>query len=200
MNLKKYIWRPPNVSLPQNIFMKHKVLQNLDQIDERLDALFNRLKDYPDEVLNQKPSEEEWSAMNILHHLMRSERLSHGYIRKKLSFNPKLKKSNIGTAWRSWILNAYLKFPMKFKAPDAVSEVHFPEYSTLQEVHDQWKQQRHQMKSYLEDLPEHIFDKELYKHPFAGRMTIRGMVDFFGGHFERHAKQIDRTLEKITSS
>jgi hypothetical protein len=56
------------------------------------------------------------------------------------------------------------------------------------------------MKSYLEDLPEHIFDKELYKHPFAGRVTIRGMVDFFGGHLERHAKQIDRTIAKVTAS
>jgi hypothetical protein len=180
--------------------MKHKVLQNLDKIDDQLQDLFDRLGSYPNEVLNKKPSEDDWSAMDNLHHLMRSERLSYGYIRKKLSFNPKLKKANLSTAWRSWLLSTYLRFPMKFKAPEAVAEEHFPEYSTLQEVSEQWKQQRLQLKSYLEDLPEHVFDKELYKHPFAGRVTIRGMVDFFGGHLERHSRQIDRALDKLKAS
>lgn len=180
--------------------MKHKVLQNLDTMDTQLHALFDRLKVYPDEILNKKPSEGEWSPMDNLHHLMRSERLSQGYIRKKLSFNPKLKKANLRTAWRSWLLSTYLKFPMKFKAPQVVSEEHFPEYSSLQEVSEQWKQQRHQLKSYLEDLPEHLFDKELYKHPIAGKVTIRGMVDFFGGHMERHSRQIDRALAKLNGA
>lgn len=180
--------------------MKHKVLQNLDKIDTQLQALFDRLEQYSDELLNQKPAEGEWSPMDNLHHLMRSERLSQGYIRKKLSFNPKLKRANLSTAWRSWLLSTYLRFPMKFKAPEAVAEEHFPEYSSLKDVRDQWQQQRQQLKSYLEDLPEHIYDKELYKHPFAGRVTIRGMVDFFGGHLERHSRQIDRALAKLKAA
>ncbi len=177
--------------------MKQKVLQNLEQMNLYLEAIFEKLQPYPDEQLNQKPSKGEWSAMNVLHHLMRSERLSHGYIRKKLSFNPTLKKANLGTAWRSFLLNGYLKFPLKWKAPEGVSEVHFPEYSTLEEVKSQWRQQRLQLKSHLEELPDHLFDKELYKHPFAGRVTIAGMVHFFHGHMIRHNKQIDRTLVKV---
>lgn len=177
--------------------MKQKTLQILEKSDAFLDDMLEKLKDYPDEILNRKPSPGEWSAMNVLQHLMRSERLSYGYVRKKLSYNPKLKRANIGTAWRTFLLDNYNRFPMKWKAPAAVSEEHFPEYGTLDEVKDQWRQQRHQLKEYLEGLPDHIFNKELYKHPIAGRVTIVGMINFFNGHMIRHNKQIDRTLAKL---
>ncbi len=177
--------------------MKQKVINNLNQIDARLEALFQKLGAYDNDLLNKKPAEGEWSPMDVLHHLMRSERLSHGYIRKKLSYNPNLKKAGLGANWRAFLLSAYLKLPLKWKAPAVVSEEHFPEYSTLQEVSEQWRQQRHQLKQHLEELPGHLFDKELYKHPFAGKITIAGMIDFFGGHMERHSKQIDRALEKL---
>lgn len=178
--------------------MKQKVLHKLDQIDTKLDELLESLKGFSDETLNQKPSSDEWSAMNVLHHLMRSERLSHGYIRKKLGYNPTLKKANLITTWRSFILSTYLKTPFKWKAPQAVSEEHFPEYSSLEEVSQQWRQQRYALKSHLKDLPDHLFNKELYKHPFVGRITLDGMIYFFGAHMDRHSRQIERTLKKVT--
>ena len=54
--------------------MKQKTLQILEKSDAFLDDMLEKLKDYPDEILNRKPSPGEWSAMNVLQHLMRSER------------------------------------------------------------------------------------------------------------------------------
>jgi hypothetical protein len=44
-------------------------------------------------------------------------------------------------------------------------------------------------------LPDHLYDKEIYKHPFAGRLSLMGMVDFFEHHFRRHREQMRRALK-----
>jgi len=84
--------------------------------------------------------------------------------------------------------------PFKFKAPEAVNE-QLPERSSFWDIAKQWKQQRIDFKNYLNELPEDILKREIYKHPFAGRLGLKGMLVFFDTHFERHGKQIDRILK-----
>ncbi len=174
--------------------MNQKTAEQLERIDAKLQQLLEKLRSYSDEVLNKKPTPDSWSVLQVMHHLMLAENLSGKYVQKKLSFNPKLEKTNWSTAWRMLVLRSYNYLPIRLKAPANVSSENLPEQSTLSETSEKWLTQRRQLRDYLATLPDDIFDKEVYKHPIAGRLSLLGMLTFFEGHFDRHLAQINRIL------
>jgi hypothetical protein len=172
--------------------------KHLDSLDKELDELLEYLRPYTDEMLNTRPGPGRWSALQVMHHLMKTEALSLQYVRKKLSFNPRLKRAGFLTASRSFLLDIYFRLPFKFKAPEVVSEASLPENSSFEEVHVQWLDLRRQLREFLAGLPGDTLGREIYRHPFAGRLSGRGMIRFFSGHFMRHKKQIERTIQAVT--
>lgn len=171
--------------------------RRLDLLDAELLKLLKELEAHSDDTLNRLPPGGGWSALQVMQHLMRSEMLSRKYLEKKLSFQPELKNAGIITGLRGRLLNFYLRAPMKFKAPDNVNENSFPARVDFSELADQWLEERRTLRRFLEQQPADLFDKEVYRHPFAGRLSIAGMVHFFDGHFRRHRGQIRRTLAEI---
>lgn len=166
-------------------------------LQEQLQALFSELERYPHDVLNASPAPGKWSVMQVLQHLLRSESLSLAYLQKKWSYDPKLKPATFRTRWREFILTSYLGVPIKFKAPKGVNEEHFPEESDFASTRKQWLETRKAMEAFLNELPEEVFAREFYRHPIAGRITLKGMLGFFASHTSRHQGQIKKTLEKI---
>lgn len=173
-----------------------KVDKKLQKLDANLTLLLEVLKDYSEETLNKKPAEDKWSVMQVMHHLMLAEGYGQSYVQKKLSFNPELKKAGFVAAWRRLLMNTYIKFPIKINAPAPVSGENLPAYSSFWETAKKWKQQRQELRELLETFPPSHFEKEIYKHPFAGRLTLFGLLDFYDGHFARHRKQINKILKK----
>lgn len=173
-----------------------KVAKKLQRLDDDLTLLLEVLKDYSEKTLNKKPAEGQWSVMQIMNHLILVEGYGQKYIEKKLSFNPELKKAGFPVMMRTLLMKTYLKFPFKVKAPEAVSGDNLPEYSSFWETAKKWKQQREGLRTMLENMPLEHFDKELYKHPLAGKLTLIGLLEFNEGHFARHKKQINKILRK----
>lgn len=190
----------------QNVILKNEhpafemnlsIESKIDKLDQHLLDLLQYLKGFTNDQLNGKPAPEAWSALQVCHHLLKTEELSLAYIKKKLSFEPKLKVANMATKMRLKLLKTYLNTPMKYKAPNNVSTEVLPAYSTLPELESKWLALRADLKSYLKNLPADLFDKEVYKHPFAGRLSLEGMIYFFEEHFLRHLKQIKKTLVRV---
>ena len=172
-----------------------KLTEQLTELDAQLTALFKEMEGYTEAQLNAKPSENAWSATQVMHHLMLSEKYSVQYCRKKLSFNPKLKKANWRTNLSYYLLDFYLWLPVKIGAPKMIATPMLPVHSTLPDIKKEWAILRKDLHLFIKETPAELFDKELYKHPLIGRMTIGGMVHFFQGHFKRHHRQIKRTLK-----
>lgn len=177
--------------------MNTKTTQRLQQLNASLEDLFRQMEAYSDERLNTPPAPGKWSALQAMHHLLLSEGYSQAYVEKKLSFKPRLKKAGLVERGRVLLLQCYLNAPFKFKAPTAVADENLPTDTTLAATKEQWLNQRQKLVAQLESYPPELFTMALYKHPFAGRMTLSGMLAFFQAHFNRHRKQIERTLEAI---
>ncbi|MCB0619645.1 MAG: DinB family protein [Saprospiraceae bacterium] len=176
----------------------HPSLQDpLQELDAELAQLLAELKNYTHQQLNSIPSPGSWSAIQVMHHLLIAEELSFKYLQKKLSFNPSLQKANWRTRLRQSFLAFYLHTPIKFKAPKGVSTPAFPREATLIDTAKRWTSNREALAEYLNELPPEILDKEAYRHPIAGRLTVKGMLSFFRDHFDRHRKQINRTLDTV---
>jgi uncharacterized damage-inducible protein DinB len=168
----------------------------LDRIDHKLEKMISDLEQRPTEALNQAPYPGAWSPLQVLYHLVLAEKLSLGYIKKKLSYNPELPKADWRARLRTSVLNAYLKSPLKQKAPANVNESNFPDDLSLEQITKDWRAMRQELRSYLEGLEPELFSRQVYKHPLSGRMSLAGMLSFFENHFDRHHKQIQRALAK----
>ncbi len=169
--------------------------KQLNQLDEKLNKLLADLENYSTEQLCKKPTPDSWSAIQVLHHLILSEKYSRMYCEKKLSFNPKLKKVGIGTAIRTKFVNFYLNSPFKAPAPKMISGDVLPTEDTLANVREIWLAERINLAKFIQELPQEYTDKEIYKHPLGGRLSIDGMMQFFDAHFRNHEKQIYRALK-----
>lgn len=177
--------------------MDKKSKAHLKSLDTKLALLLRDLKNYSDAKLNERPSDDDWSVLQIMQHLMKAEAGAVAYVKKKLSFNPELKDANLVSGFRSMFLNLSLSSPIKIKAPSAVSGENLLTDLTFWDVAKQWKQQRKELEEYMKSLPDELYQKELYKHPLSGKITLTGMLSFFNTHVDRHTKQIKRTLKKV---
>lgn len=177
--------------------MDKKTKIHLKNLDQKLTNLLRDLKNYSDAKLNEQPSSNEWSVLQIMQHLMKAESGSVMYVKKKLSFEPELAEAGVLSSFRSVFLNIALSSPIKIKAPAQISGEALSTDFTFWEVAKQWKMQRKELAIYLESLPEDFYRKDLYKHPLSGKMTLAGMLSFFNKHVDRHTRQIQRTLKKI---
>ena len=65
------------------------------------------------------------------------------------------------------------------------------------EVLKRWKDNRAELQEFLDNLPSHLLKTELYKHPFAGKMSLKNMLVFFNLHFKRHRKQLNKVLKEV---
>lgn len=166
----------------------------MDRLNRTRKALFDELARYEHEALNRVPAPGQWSAIQVIHHLLLAEEQSLGYLRKKLSQPSVIPRTSLLSRWRTFLLWFYLATPLKFKAPASVGDEVLPESSSLLEVEERWQLLRQNMTTFLGSLPADLLLKEVYKHPFAGRLPLTSMLDFFYWHFVRHYQQIMRTL------
>lgn len=171
------------------------ILQKNNAYTHTVTALLDKMQAYSETVLNRRPADGGWSAMQTIHHLILSEELSLAYVRKKLGFNPELDAVGLGAWWRSFLLWLSLSSPLKFKAPAAISKENLPEYASLPDSRERWLRVRAEWAEFFEKMPDALSDKEVYKHPRAGKISWGGMLWFFETHFKRHRKQMMRAVK-----
>ncbi|MFN0035986.1 MAG: DinB family protein [Saprospiraceae bacterium] len=174
--------------------MKEKILAANARYSAQVGALLNELAPLDDELLNRKPADGGWSAMQTLHHLILVEENSMAYIRKKLSFNPTFEKAGMGAWGRMVLLRITLRSPFKFSAPKSAGNEQIPDTALLEEARARWQKIREEWSEFFENLPADLADKAAYKHPRAGRLNWMQMLGFFSVHFERHRGQVRRAV------
>ncbi|MEL6277183.1 MAG: DinB family protein, partial [Bacteroidota bacterium] len=69
-----------------------------------------------------------------------------------------------------------------------------PKQASLAATLQEWRKVRQELNDYLKELDSDLFKKQVYKHPFSGRISIDGMLAFFLAHFQRHRKQALRAV------
>ena len=175
---------------------RSQLITQVQDLDTELNQLFQSLRPYSHEALNQSPKPGAWSTTQVLHHIMLSERYSQKYCEKKLSFEPQLGKAGWQDSLRSKLVAWYLQAPLKVKAPKNISGPALPNDSKLADIEEEWLKQREGLHNFFQTVPELYLDKTVYKHPFGGRLSFQGMLTFFRAHFQRHERQIWRTVPK----
>ncbi len=177
--------------------MDKQTEQKLGKMDKKLVQLFEDLKDYSDTTLNKPPSEGTWSVLDTMQHLLLTEQSALNSIQREIDKNTAFSDSGFGDTARAIALRTALSLPIKFKAPFYINKDAFVENPTFWEVVKDWKNERIRLKQFCKDIPSELMQKSIYKHPVGGLLNMQGVLSFFDTHFDRHHKQIRRTLKKV---
>lgn len=142
----------------------------------------------PDDLLNRKPAEDEWSPMEVLEHLY----LMEIYIAKNLS--KQLAKEESEKAVKKPIQLTVNRM-VKVDAPAPV--VPSGEYRTLEDIKARLEESRIFLDSVYDGTTVEVLESKSMPHPVFGKVPLIQWFPFIGLHEKRHLKQLEKTIEKI---
>ena len=161
---------------------RNKLLKDLQSID--------------DTQLNTPSAEGKWSIGQILAHLLQVEQVTISSIQHKLQ-QEELHTVSLKNKVRAVLLKLALNSGMKFKAPPAVATV--PTIVSLEQIRQQWDETRYKLEDLLTELPPALLDKCLFRHPYAGMLTISQTLTFLQDHFNHHLHQIQHLKQQLAA-
>lgn len=172
-----------------------RLRQVWDELERDRASLFNQLRTLPADTYHKAPAPGKWSVGQIVNHLFLSEQLSMGYIRKKMNAPEAIPPYGPG----SWLglqgIRVMFVAPFTFKAPKMIDMWGEQPVLDVFELDRQWTVVRKDMIRDVEAYASIIGDKRVYRHPRAGRMSLRHMLLFFDIHVRHHRRQVDRIMK-----
>lgn len=153
-----------------------------------LDDLLTVLRGMTDEQRRHRAQPNDWSALEVAHHVFLAERGTvdsleklRGRPSRRRSWKNKLGNLAVGVVFR---LGIPVQNPSKVVTPDpAVS---------FEELEREWREVRERMLDLLQSMDEGAEKHAGMNHPIAGPMTVKETMAFLAAHLERHLKQMRR--------
>lgn len=175
---------------------KRKLNESLDHLHEQLNACFEVYMKADRKLLLTQPVRGKWSIIQILNHLLTSEKLSVNYLEYKLNLNTTIPSLSIRNRINSVILILAFYSPFKFRAPEK-NGINNPQNSgDIQAIANEFDKNRKALRIIINKIPHDDIKRAWFKHPYVGRMGLKVMLRFFGAHFIRHHKQALKILAK----
>ena len=176
-------------------FQKHieKPFQLMEVKKQELLAYVRRL---PQDMYLKQPDKTSWSIGQAANHLYLSEKLSLGYLKKKLSYPDTVPPYHVKSRLNMIVYKLIFRF-VKAKAPKGINmwegqNIMFPD-----ELDNKWSELRKEMYSFLKEMYPAFKTHLVYNHPFAGRLSFRQTLYFFCDHIDHHFKQIRRIERRL---
>lgn len=167
-------------------------------LEKSRNKLLDELEYFEEGQLNVLPAADKWSINQVVAHLILVEQVTIGYIQNKIRKEETLETSSFMNLSKSVALKIALKSGMKFKAPQVVASV--PDTASLDSLRHQWDETRYQLEDLLTELPVHLMDKYLFKHPYSGPLTVGQALSFLQDHFDHHLQQIKQLKQQFMRS
>ena len=172
---------------------KQPIFKKLVLLDKETEDLYRMADDLSEEELHDQSY--GWSIIQVYSHLNMAESGSIRYMTKKMQAGDKLGQFTSFGRFRYMLTKGLLQSSLRWKAPKVVSQ---PKGDfSLKEMREEWAKTREATKQYVEAYPEHLLNRAVYKHPFAGRLDLAGAIGSFIYHQRHHMHQIKRIRKKI---
>ena len=162
-------------------------LKRLDSVHQRLIADITPLEP---KIFSQRPSNEEWSVAEIVHHLCLVEERVIKDLEGAIAGPPQ----RIGFL-RRFVPTAIVSSRLiRVKAPKAVNPLTAPAKEVAIE---NFNNARAALKQLCAVHGNDRFRQLIFKHPFLGEIDGVATISFIGYHERRHYKQIREVLRKL---
>lgn len=180
--------------------MNHRLHLRLEQLERATENLL-RAAEALGPAATTAPGPGEWSAAQVVQHLLLAETGIMAYLQKKLASQEQLRRGSAGAQLRSWLLRIALRLPgLKFKVPPRAGiEPPATNVPPLPELRRQWEQVRRQLEQLLNEFPGPQLHHAIFKHPRSGMLTIGQTLDFMLDHVLHHQQQLRRIGKAINN-
>ena len=166
-----------------------------EQMEATKAALLKSLAVLDADVLNRKPDARNWSILQVIAHLTKSEGGTLQYIKKKTQNPAALPKAGLVPWVRIGALVLGINSPLKFKAPQSTAAV--PETGAFQAASFEWAEVREDWREFVETFPAALNDRMIFRHPFVGLLGPAQTMIFLNQHLGNHVRQIARIRRKL---
>lgn len=177
-------------SNPANVVMSEDHKARLNELETLKAEIVSKYDSYTTDQLTFKPGPGHWNLLQVLDHIVTSEKMSAIYIKRQLNG----KKYPPAPGWKAFfrygLLKVAFKMPFKYKAPSIVDSTgKTPELNQLQ---DSWKTIRQELRAIIENTDEELLELGVYEHPRTGLLNMEQALNFLDIHIQHHQKQMER--------
>ncbi|MDG1261195.1 MAG: DinB family protein [Flavobacteriales bacterium] len=139
--------------------------------------------------------EGQWNALQVVDHVITSEKGTLGYLMKKTKANPAdLPIQGQANEIAGSKLNDALKTDRKWKAPDVLPQPKGDR--SLEEMAAYWEGLQGKMVEFVSSLDKAFDDKLIFRHPIAGLLDLKATIEFLANHIDHHMHQLHRIKVK----
>ena len=165
------------------------------QIEKEKAEFLGMLEHWTPEQLQFKP-DGGWNAIQVMDHIITSEFGTLSYMKKKTQAKPEeLTQAEDDSKENSDKLNNALISDRQWKAPDILP--HPTDEDGFETKMLQWSKVRQSFFAFLDELAPDYYEKQIFKHPFAGRLNLEQTLGFVLNHIVHHKHQIHRIQEAM---
>lgn len=170
---------------------------NQDDLIDRYNALVDAresfiqaLSVFTTEQLHSPPAQ-GWSPVQVVEHIMSSERGTLGYMKKKTSSGwESLELAGPAHEETARMLVARLESDMRLEAPAVLPQ---PQgLLRMDELLATWEEERNALQQFVFDLDEEFYPRLVFRQPVAGPLTLHHTLDFLRVHIVHHIPQLAR--------
>ena len=173
-----------------NVIMSEAHLARFEQLEVQRKKIVSRYDALTSDQLTFSPEPDHWNLLQVLDHIITSEKMSAIYIKRQLGGKKYPPPPGFKSSFRYALLKLAFKLPFRYKAPSIVDSTgKTPELSLLQES---WTTIRQEFQTIIETTDEELLELGIYKHPRAGLLPMSKALDFLDFHIRHHQKQMDR--------
>lgn len=177
--------------------MNHRLHLRFEQLERATSRLLAAAAALGDKA-HQVPAPGQWSAAQVVHHLLMAETGIGQYIDKKLQQTDELKKAGVAHTLKSLLLRVLLRLPFtKFEAPTRIKALTTEVVPPLPELQQEWAAVRRRLEQTLNEYPGKLLGRAIFKHPRSGMLTIYQTLDFMLDHVLHHQRQLERIAKAV---
>ena len=165
----------------------NRALKRLDSVHNKLIETVSPLEP---EHYSRRPTDDEWSVAEIVHHLF----LVEDRVIKELERAVAREPQRVGFFRRLIPTSIVSVRLIRVKAPKAMNPLNAPARDVAIE---KFNRARTSLKELCATHGHDRFRKLVFKHPFLGDIDGVATISFVGYHERRHYKQIREVLKKL---
>jgi uncharacterized damage-inducible protein DinB len=170
--------------------------QHLEEMTIAMKGMLKMIEGWSDEDLKYKPNKGSWNVLQILDHIILSEKGTLGYMMKKSRSGwQELPKSAHEHEHSSLKLDHALSSSERWQAPSVLPDP--SDDRPIENVVSYWYGFRQKLDAFVEQLDPEFYERQIFRHPYAGRLNLFQTLSFLTKHIDHHTFQIERLSKSM---
>jgi len=165
-------------------------------LDREKTTLLRSLEDWDEERLFDRPAPDQWSAIEVVEHLRKTEFAALESCRTHLKESSHIVSRQERV--KAVLLDCMMRLPVRVTVPAEARFVLPGRPTSRKTVLAAWASERLQLKEFLDCVPESLKDYGAMRHPVIGWMTVRSALAFLSAHLRHHQFQIRRIARALS--